>query len=127
MARPATQDLTERELEVMHIFWRHGEQTAADARDRLALDGPDLAYTTVATLVRILHGKGFLESTNAERPFRFQPAQSYESVSGRLLGRVVDRLFGGSREALLMRLVEHRKLTSRERKVLEGILAEGDR
>jgi predicted transcriptional regulator len=127
MARPATQDLTERELEVMHIFWRHGEQTAADARDRLALDGPDLAYTTVATLVRILHEKGFLEPTNDERPFRFQPAQSYESVSGRLLGRVVDRLFGGSREALLLRLVEHRKLTARERRVLEGILAEGDR
>jgi predicted transcriptional regulator len=111
----------------MHVFWNHGEQMAADARDRLALDGPDLAYTTVATLVRILHEKGFLEPTNDERPFRFRPAQSYESVSGRLLGRVVDRLFGGSREALLLRLVEHRKLTSRERRVLEGILAEGDR
>jgi BlaI family transcriptional regulator, penicillinase repressor len=127
MARPAAQDLTERELEVMHVYWRHGEQTAADTRDRLALDGPELAYTTVATLVRILHEKGFLEPTNAERPFRYRPAQSYESVSGRLLGRVVERLFGGSREALLLRLVEHRKLTVRERKVLEGILAEGER
>ena len=93
----------------------------------LAFDGPDLAYTTVATLVRILHEKGFLHATNSERPFRFRPAQSYESVSGRLLGRVVERLFGGSRKALLLRLVEHRKLTSRERKVLEGILAEGER
>jgi predicted transcriptional regulator len=127
MARPAAQDLTERELEVMHVFWSHGEQTAAEARDRLALDGPDLAYTTVATLVRILHEKEFLQPTNCERPFRFRPAQSYESVSGRLLGRVVDRLFGGSREALLLRLVEQRKLTARERRVLEGILAEGER
>jgi BlaI family transcriptional regulator, penicillinase repressor len=127
MARPAAHDLTERELEVMHVFWRQGEQTAADARDRLALDGPNLAYTTVATLVRILQEKGFVEPTNTERPFRYRAVQSYESVSGRLLGRVVDRLFRGSREALLVRLVEHRKLTSRERTVLAGILAEGDR
>jgi predicted transcriptional regulator len=124
MARPATHDLTERELEVMHVFWRHGEQTAAEARDQLSHAGPDLAYTTVATLVRILHEKGFLEATNDERPFRYRPAQSYESVSGRLLGRLVDRLFHGSREALLMRLVEHRRLTAKERQTLQAILAE---
>jgi predicted transcriptional regulator len=127
MARPAAQDLTERELEVMHVFWRHGEQTAAVARDRLATDGPDLAYTTVATLVRILHEKGFLEPTNTERPFRYRPAQSHESVTGRLLGRVVERLFGGSREALLVRLIKQRKLTPRERQALEAILTECER
>ena len=31
MARPPAKDLTERELEVMHVFWRHGEATAAEA------------------------------------------------------------------------------------------------
>src|SRR5262249_21714114 len=36
MARPAAKDLTERELEVMHVFWKHGEATAAEVRDRLA-------------------------------------------------------------------------------------------
>ena len=29
MARPAAKDLTDRELEVMHVFWRHGELTDA--------------------------------------------------------------------------------------------------
>ena len=85
MARPAAKDLTDRELEVMHVFWRHGEQTAAEARDRLAGAGPDLTYPTVANLVRILHEKGFLEAANAERPFRYRPCRSYEDVSGRLL------------------------------------------
>ena len=41
MARPPAKDLTERELEVMHVFWKHGEQTAAEARDRLADAGLD--------------------------------------------------------------------------------------
>ena len=124
MARPAAKDLTERELEVMHVFWRHGEQTAADARERLAAAGPDLTYPTVANLVRGLHDKGFLTPTNQERPFRYRPGRSYEDVSGRLLVEVVRRVFGGSREDLLVRLVGQRKLTARERGVLEAILKE---
>src|SRR5881227_2631796 len=115
MARPAAKDLTERELELMHVYWRHGEQTAAEARDRLAAAGPDLTYPTVANLVRILHEKGLLRPTNAERPFRYQPCQTYEEVSGRLLGDVIRRVFSGSREELLLRLVEQRRLTARER------------
>ncbi len=124
MARPPAKDLTERELEVMHVFWRPGEATAAEARDRLAAAGLDRAYTTVATLVRILEEKGFLRQTNEERPFRYVAARSYEEVSGRLLSDVLRRVFRGSREQLLQRLVEQRKLTPRERAVLEEILKE---
>jgi predicted transcriptional regulator len=124
MARPPTKDLTQRELEVMHIFWQDGEMTAAEARDRLSSSGLDRAYTTVATLVRILHEKGFLDPTNGERPFRYLPARSYEEISSRLLVDVVDRVFRGSREQLLVRLVEQRKLTAKERALLEGILKE---
>ncbi len=29
MARPPARDLTERELEVMHVFWKHADATAA--------------------------------------------------------------------------------------------------
>jgi predicted transcriptional regulator len=125
MARPRARDLTGRELEVMHVFWEHGEGTAAVARNRLAQTGLDRAYTTVATLVRILHEKGFLEATNAERPFRYRPSRSYEEVSRGLLGDVIDRVFRGSREQLLVRLVEQGELTAAERAVLEGILQEG--
>jgi predicted transcriptional regulator len=124
MSRPPAKELTERELEVMHVFWRHGEATAAEARDRLAAAGLDRAYTTVATLVRILHEKGFLQQMNAERPYCYRPARSYEEVSGRLLSDVLQRVFRGSREQLLVRLVEQRKLTAKERALLEEVLKE---
>ncbi len=127
MARPPAKDLTERELEVMHVFWRQGEATAAEVRDRLALAGLDLSYTTIANLVRILHEKGFLEQRNDERPFRYLACRTYEEVSGRLLGDVLDRVFQGSREHLLVRLMEQRKLSPEERAVLEDILKEGER
>lgn len=124
MARPAARDLTERELEVMHAFWANGEMTPADARERLAESGRELSYPTVANLVRTLHEKGFLNPTNRERPFRYEPCRSYEDVSGRLLTDLVSRVFRGSREQLFVRLLDGRKLTAQERDVLQSLLQE---
>ncbi|MGP0066831.1 MAG: BlaI/MecI/CopY family transcriptional regulator [Isosphaeraceae bacterium] len=127
MGRPPSKDLTERELEVMHVFWSRGEATAAEARNQLAATGLDRTYTTIANLVRGLHDKGFLRQLNAERPFVYKAVRSYEDVSGRLLGDLVQRVFRGSRAQLLCRLVDQRKLTVEERAILEKILKEEGR
>lgn len=123
MARPRASELTERELEVMHVFWNGGEQTVTAARDQLATDGRDLAYTTVATLVRILSEKGFLEQTTDERPFKFRPLRTFDEVSGNLVTDLISRVFGGSREKLLLRLMEQERLTPQQRQALEQILS----
>jgi predicted transcriptional regulator len=81
-----------------------------------------LAYTTVATLVRILTEKEFLEQTNQERPFVYRPVRTFDEVSRNLLGDLVERVFRGSREQLLVRLLDERKLTPEERSVLESVL-----
>jgi predicted transcriptional regulator len=83
-----------------------------------------LAYTTVATLIRILTEKNFVEQTNEDRPFRYRPLRSFDDVSGRLLGDLLKRVFRGSREHLLVRLTENRKLTAKEKTILERILRE---
>jgi BlaI family transcriptional regulator, penicillinase repressor len=123
MARPPARELTDRELQIMHHYWRHGPATAQEVRDRLAdHDGLDLAYTTVATLVRILADKGFLEVVNDQRPFRFRATQAYEKVSSRLLEDLVDRVFHGSRQALLVRLLHDQPLSAKERSALQKLL-----
>lgn len=127
MARPPAKELTERELEIMHVFWRRGELTVADVQKELAENGLPRAYTTVATLVRILFDKGFLAQVNEERPFTFRPRRSHEEVSGKLLADLVDRVFEGSHERLLVRLLEQKKLSAKERAALEAILRRGNR
>jgi predicted transcriptional regulator len=127
MARPRSKELTERELEVMHVFWSGQPDqiwTIAEIRDALETSGRDLAYTTVATLVRILTEKGFLEQTNAERPFVYRTLRGFDEVSQNLLGDLIEKVFGGSREKLLLRLVDQKKLSKRERTLLESILRE---
>jgi predicted transcriptional regulator len=125
MARPRVKELTQRELEIMHVFWRHGEQSAAGVRERLAADGgPDLAYTTVATLVRILVEKEYLRLTNEQRPFNYRPLRTFRDVSKRILSDVVNRVFHGSRKELLLQLMEDEELTGAEREILERLVRE---
>lgn len=122
MARPPAKELTERELEIMQVFWQRGPLAVADVQNDLKQSGLDRAYTTVATLVRILADKGFLEQVNQERPFIFRPARSYEEVSGKLLSDLVERVFQGSREKLLVRLLDQKRLSAKERAALEQVL-----
>lgn len=129
MARPKAKELTARELEVMHVFWDRNapavtELTVSDVRDALQAAGRELAYTTVATLVRILVEKEFLKQINDERPFLYQSLRSFDEVSGSMLGEMVQKVFGGSREKLLVRLMDERTLSKKELKALEDILRE---
>lgn len=124
MARPPAPELTERELEVMQAAWKRGDCTVSDVRDELAKSGRELAYTTVATLMKILSDKGCLTQINDERPFVYRPTRSYEEVSRSMLGDLVERLFGGSREKLLAHLLGSKKLSAKERALLEEHLKE---
>jgi BlaI family penicillinase repressor len=121
MARP-TRELTDRELEVMHVFWEQGEMTASEARDALADDGHDLAYVTVANLTRILWEKSFLGIANQQRPFRYKPLRTFAEVSRNFVGDLVERVFKGSREQLIVNLFGRKRLSAKERAALQKIL-----
>ena len=122
MARLPSRDLTERELQIMHVFWRCGEITAQDVQGDLARNKLDLAYTTVATLVRILVDKGHLTITHEERPFRYRATQPYEKVSGRMLDNLIEQVFHGSRKKLVLRLMEDKPLPKKEQAALKKLL-----
>ena len=123
MVRPKAKELTERELELMHVFWGQHEITAQEARDLLAEAGMDRAYVTVANLVRTLVEKGFLEAINDERPFVYRAVRSFEDVSKTYVGDLVKRVFQGSREQLLVQLLgKRKKLTEAERAFLQKVL-----
>lgn len=124
MAGLQAKELTERELVVMRAFWDEGPGTADEARRRLAETGVELAYVTVANVVRGLEDKGFLKQLNKSRPFQYRAARSFEDVSKRLVGDLVERLFDGSRQKLLVQVLDKRRLSKTEREFLKQILVD---
>ena len=126
MARPKARELTERELEIMQVFWNRGDSTAQQVRDELAAGGHELAYTTVATLIRILTDKGFLKQIESSRPFVYAPSQSFSDVSRRLVTDLIDRVFRGSPTQLLLQLMEEQDLSDADRESISRILTENN-
>lgn len=126
MNRPSADALTERELEVMHVFWAKGQQSAQEVRDELELRGRKLTYTTVATLCKILWEKEFLERIGELRPFEFMPAKSFQDVSKHLVSDLIHRVFHGSREQLLLNVIGSKKLSKQKLRMLEELLRDDD-
>ena len=122
MVRPKAKELTERELEVMQAFWTCGDGTAEEARQRLSNSGTDLAYVTVANVVRQLEEKGFLKQKNQQRPFVYTAERSFDDVSSRLVGNLLQKLFDGSRERMLVHVLGKKALSDSEREFLQQLL-----
>ncbi|MCA9571292.1 MAG: BlaI/MecI/CopY family transcriptional regulator [Myxococcales bacterium] len=119
---------TPRELDVMGVLWDKGPSTVADVQAALE---DRLAYTTVLTILRVLEEKGSVTHTAEGRAHRYQAVVERQVAGSSALRRVRDRLFSGSPELLLTRLVEDEDLSDEElrrmRDLLEQRLGEGDR
>jgi|SRR5215467_11238063 len=111
MARKKKSDqLTPLELEIMKVLWQTGPATVQDVQDRLQIE-PKLAYTTVQTMLNVLHRKRRLKRVLKDRAYRYRPAVSRDQVVSSTMKDIIDRLFGGSAESLVMSLVQTRHLT----------------
>jgi len=114
--------LTRLELEIMKVLWDTGTATVQEVQARLP--GEPLAYTTVQTMLNVLHRKGKSKRTLKGRAFEYSPAESREKAVRVALRDVIDRLFGGSAESLVMSLVETRQLTPARLAKLNRLLEE---
>lgn len=105
-----TEMLTEVELEFMSKLWELGEGTVRDVLDMLA-EGRKLAYTSAATILRILEQKQFVTSTKQGKTFTYRPALSKDSYQSRSLRNLSEKLFDNTPVSLVARLVDDNDLS----------------
>ncbi|MBN1343091.1 MAG: BlaI/MecI/CopY family transcriptional regulator [Phycisphaerae bacterium] len=108
MARPPSETLTQRESQIMDVLWDQGQATADQVRTTLP-DGPH--DSTVRTLLRVLEHKGYVRHKTRGKAYLFIPAVKREQVERKALSTVLKRFFGGSAEALVLRLIEDEQLS----------------
>ncbi len=94
--------LTERELDIMSVLWRNESGTVSEVREDLA-DEP--GYTTVLKILQILEEKGAIRHETEGRAYRYYPLVAPEEEGGRALRKILDKIFHGSAELMLARLV----------------------
>jgi len=114
---------TERELDIMSVLWGRGSGTVAEVREEL---DASLGYTSVLKMLQILEEKGSVRHETEGRAYRYSPVVEAEEAGGPALRRVVNKIFQGSAELVLARLVSDRSLSQEELDRMRALLDEAE-
>lgn len=108
MARPVSEHPTELELQILKILWEDSPLTVREIRDALAERGRSLAHTSVITTLGTMLEKRQLARLEPEqgKAFRFKPIIEQDAVANKMLGDLVQRVFDGSAEAVMLSLLD---------------------
>lgn len=118
---PKTRPLGALQLKILQVLWRSTEASVGDVQKALAAE--DLAYTTIATMLRKMEAKGLVRHREDGRSFLYtavlQPEEARETHSD----HVLERLFGGNVVQLVQHLLTRRDVSPDELKTLEQLIA----
>jgi predicted transcriptional regulator len=116
--------LTDVELELMTIIWNLGRTTTVKEVAEALPKTRRLAYTSVATVMKILEHKGYLRCEKQSYAHTFSPLVEKRAYEESCLDHVVDNVFDGEPVALVQRLLTAKRLSAAERRAIEATLRE---
>jgi predicted transcriptional regulator len=107
--RPGANSVTPLELKIMQALWQEGPCKVQTVQNLLE-PTDQLAYNTVQTMLNVLHRKGRVRRTLKGRAYIYRAASTRDKVLGRAVRDLIDRMFGGSSEELVMSLIKNRQV-----------------
>lgn len=105
MAKRPLLGLGSLQSEVMEIVWDRGEATVAQVHRQIA-SRRDVAYTTVLVALQKLEKKGWLTHRSEGRAYVYRAARSRETVRGGIVRDLVERVFAGDPQQLVLTLLD---------------------
>ena len=123
MARHKRPGPTDRELAILGVLWQRGPSTVRQVHEALQPDS-ETGYTTTLKLMQIMAEKGLLSRKGAGRSHIYTPAISQERTQKQVVGEVLEKVFAGSAEKLVMRALSAKKVSAQELKRIRAMLDE---
>jgi len=123
MNRKKPHRLGDLQLRILKVLWDRREATVADVLEAVN-DHAELAYTTVATMLRKLEARGLVSHRAEGRVFIYFAKVAAEDVSHGMTNHLVDRLFKGSLLEAVNHLLTSREVSRDELRQLEKLIAE---
>jgi BlaI family transcriptional regulator, penicillinase repressor len=123
MARPRSSTLTEGEQRIMEVLWRLGEGSVQDVTTALAGAEP-AAYTTVLTMLRILHEKKYVDYRKEGKAHVYIPLVTRDAARSSALKQLLRRFFDDSPEALAQHLMREEDIDLQELERLSARVAQ---
>jgi len=98
---------------VMDVIWERSFATAEDVRTALAAEHP-MKESTARTILKRLEEKGYIKHRVDGRTHVYSSVAPRQKVATGAVRQIIDRLFGGSVEQLLVGMVDEEVLDERE-------------
>jgi predicted transcriptional regulator len=125
MGEREKETLTKLELQIMQVIWKRGASNVGAVQEGLE---QQLAYTTVQTMLNILHRKGKLKRRLRGRAYEYSATMTEAKALSHAVRDLVDRMFGGSSEELVMSLIKSRQIDAEKiAKLSRKLDEEGDK
>src|SRR6266446_1563241 len=120
MPKPA-KVLTPPERRIMRVLWDDGAGNVQKVLQGLKGE-PQLAYTTVQTTLNVLQRKGRVKRKLVGRAYEYSAIVSQEAADSHAIKDVLQRVFRGSVDDLLLSLVRSKQLDGRKLAELQAKL-----
>lgn len=115
--------LSEAQLEILNVVWEQGECSVAEVW-KVLHERRGVARNTVHTLMVRLEEKGWLEHREAGGGFLYRATQTREQAQQQSLQKMVETVFNGSAEGLVLALLSGPAVSKAEaariRKLIDG-------
>ena len=113
MRKSATPMPTDAELAILAVLWERGASTVREVHEELRRSRP-AGYTTTLKQMQVMFEKRLLERDGSRRAHVYRPAIPEERTLRRIAGELLERVFGGSAEKLVMHALQAKKLSAGE-------------
>jgi predicted transcriptional regulator len=107
--RKGTSSLTPLEIQIMQVLWRDGPSSVQHVQENLPADS-DFAYNTVQTMLNVLQRKNRAKRTLKGRAYVYRAVVTKDTALRQAVRELVERMFGGSSEELVMSLIKSRQV-----------------
>jgi predicted transcriptional regulator len=105
-------ELTKAEEQLMKVLWKLERAIIRNVVDEY--DDPKPAYTTVATIMKILENKGFVDKTPIGNTYEYFPLISKKDYTKGFINRFVGKYFSNSYKSMISSLTENENLSAKE-------------
>ena len=123
MSRTKLHRLGDLQLQIMKLLWASKEATVSDLHPQLQ-QHKDLAYTTIATMLRKMEARGLVKHRLDGRSFVYRAAVPEDAVTRGLADHFIERLFEGSLTDVVSHLLSTREVSRDELVQIERLIAQ---
>lgn len=121
MARYKVSGPTDKELAILAILWNNGPSTVRQVNEQMNKQQPT-GYTTTLKLMQIMTEKGLVIRDDSKFQHVYSPAVSAEKTQKQVVSDMLDKVFSGSAEKLVMQALSAKRVSAEELKKIRQLI-----